>query len=237
MRIRRCPATVKPPRGTSQGACPRRRTHPRRKGRSGGTPAEPTSSARRGGFMHKKVLAALLGAAAVLALSPGLVAEAARRQESRSRSSSARRWASSRSGSSRGGSSRSRRPDGDAVRDRRGSPGRRGRRAVELSRPCAQDEALGLHAERRGDRELPPRPRDRARGRGADGVARQARHPSARPARGLEASAGLRAGHSARTCDRPPEGRGRDRPVDAHADLEGAEVRLAGAVRSRSTTS
>ena len=160
--------------------------------------------------MLKKVLAALLGAAAVLALSPGLVAEAApapkpfpvvlgtpmgkltiRKQPRRIVSLSP-----------------SRAETLFAIGAGRGVVA-----VDELSnyRPVrAPDEALGLHAERRGDRRLPPRPRDRARRRRADGLARQARHPRARPARGLEAPASLRAGYAAGTRDRPPEGRGRD---------------------------
>ena len=46
-----------------------------------------------------------------------------------------------------------------AVRDRRRPAGRRRRRPVRLSEERAEDGALGLHPERRGDRRLPARPR------------------------------------------------------------------------------
>ena len=51
--------------------------------------------------------------------------------------------------------------DGDrgSVRNRSRQAGRRGRQPVELSEARAPDEPLGLRPERRGDCELPPRPR------------------------------------------------------------------------------
>ena len=47
----------------------------------------------------------------------------------------------------------------DALRDRRRAAGSRGRRPVRLPEERAEDRALGLHAERRGDRRIPARPR------------------------------------------------------------------------------
>ena len=61
----------------------------------------------------------------------------------------------------------------------------RGRRPVRLPEDGAADDALGLHAERRGDRGLPAGPRrDLVRPEGPLGGARQARHPRRPPGRG-----------------------------------------------------
>ena len=57
------------------------------------------------------------------------------------------------------GSSRSRHCDRDAVRHRRRRAGDRRRRPVGLPEDGAEDQALRLHPERRGDRRLPARPR------------------------------------------------------------------------------
>ena len=76
--------------------------------------------------------------------------------------------------------------DGDrvALRDRRRPAGRRRRRPVRLPEERAQDDALGLHAERRGHRRVPPRSRRRlVRPEGARQRAEQARDPGD-PARG-----------------------------------------------------
>ncbi len=60
--------------------------------------------------------------------------------------------------------------DGDALRDRRRLAGRRRRRPVRLPEGGAEDLALGLHAERRGDRDVSTRPRrHRVRPEGALG--------------------------------------------------------------------
>ncbi len=60
----------------------------------------------------------------------------------------------------------------------------RRRRPVRLPEERAADDAVGLHAERRGDRRLPARPRrHRVRPQGPLGRARAARHPGDRPRR------------------------------------------------------
>ena len=68
--------------------------------------------------------------------------------------------------------------DGDrvALRDRRRQAGRRGRRPVRLPEGRAEDVALRLHAERRGHRRVPARPRrHRVRPEGPRRRARAAR--------------------------------------------------------------
>ena len=66
----------------------------------------------------------------------------------------------------------------DAVRHRRRRPGDRRRRPVELPGRGGggDDRPVRLHAERRGDRRLRPRPRRDVRRRRADRAARGARH-------------------------------------------------------------
>ena len=97
--------------------------------------------------------------------------------------------------------------DRGPVRDRRGQAGDRRRRPVELPGPGADDEALRLHAERRGDRRLQARPRRRLarQQRPAEGARRSSRsrpcssrrrRTSPRPT-GRSAGLGTATGHTA----------------------------------------
>ena len=144
---------------------------PRRKGGSRGSAAGPPPSASRGGFLWSE------------AGSPG---------RSPWRLSSSRRRG--RRHRHRGGDpdpDRLALADGDrgSVRDRRRQAGRRGRRPVELPGERAEDEALRLHAERRGDRRLQARPRRRlVRRQPHRRGAREAEHPGAPRADRLDAS-------------------------------------------------
>ncbi len=81
-----------------------------------------------------------------------------------------------------------------AVRDRRRQAGRRCRRSVGLSEACSALQAVRLHAQRRGDRRLPPRPRRHLRrpGRRRRGAA-EARNPCAAPAGSDESGRCVRA--------------------------------------------
>ena len=82
--------------------------------------------------------------------------------------------------------------DRDALRDRRGQAGHRGRRPVELPGARPDDRPLRLHAERRGDRGVRPRPRGAAR-RPSEEPAGGPRHQDPRAARSREARRLLRA--------------------------------------------
>ena len=145
-------------------------------------------------------------------LLPVLRASSRCSSRSRSRSRSRAAAASSSSSSQVGARSAShrlafahlhRRP----VRDRRRSRGRRRRRRVGLSADCAAHEAVGLPAERRSDRRLPPGPgRDLRRESGLSGSgAAEARHPGRSQPCGAHARPGLR-------TDRPGSGRPPDTP-------------------------
>ena len=71
-----------------------------------------------------------------------------------------------------------------ALRHRRRRPGGRGRRPVGLPEERAEDDPLGLHPERRGDRRLQARPRDRLlRPEGHVRRAPEARHSGRDPGR------------------------------------------------------
>ena len=86
-----------------------------------------------------------------------------------------------------------------AVRDRRRQTGDRRRRPVRLPEAGSAHEALRLHAERRGDRRLPARPRrHRLRPERLLGVAAQARDPRPRPGRREDADERVRTNGRAR---------------------------------------
>ncbi len=91
----------------------------------------------------------------------------------------------------------------DAVRDRRRPAGRGGGRAVGLPAQGAADDALRLHAERRGNRRVETRPRrDRVRPEGALGRARPPRDPGRLPERGPDAARRVPADPPARQGER-----------------------------------
>src|SRR5262249_12947904 len=113
---------------------------------------------------------------------------------------------------------RDRRP----VRDRRREAGRRGRRPVELPGERAEDEALRVHAQRRGGGRLPPRSgRDRERRERPRGRTRQAEDPRAPRAAGDGAPRGVRPDPPAGQGDRARRRSGRGRGTDAARSVKG----------------
>ena len=109
--------------------------------------------------------------------------------------------------------------DRDAVRDRRRQAGDRGRQPVRLPEERAEDVALRLHAERRGDRGLPAGPRrHRVRHEGARVVAPQAEDHGRPPRRREDAEGRVHADPPARHGHRQRR-RGHDARQDhAHED-------------------
>ena len=110
----------------------------------------------------------------------------------------------------------------DAVRDRRRAAGDRGRRPVELPGEGAADEALRLHAERRGDRRLQARPRrrlDTTRAALVDGARRSSTSRCSLAAGGAEPRRRLRADRrSSATATGHDAGARSARREDAGAD-------------------
>ena len=115
--------------------------------------------------------------------------------------------------------------DGVTVRDRRRRAGHRGRRPVRLPEERAEDDALGVHAERRGDRRLPARSRDRlVRSEGPRRRARAPRDPGARPQRGDDPSRRVPADPATRNGDRQARRRGEGRRADEGRHREDRRV-------------
>ena len=171
--LRCLPASGRRGRARSPASTPTN-VSPRRKGGSRRAAAEPTSSAHSGGFLWSQE--GSVGALALALVCSSLLAANAAAQglpghdHGRERQGHARREA---------GADRLALADGDrdAVRDRRRASRCRGRRPVELPGEGAAHEALRLHAERRGDRDVQARPR-RRRGRPRE-ARRRARASSA----------------------------------------------------------
>ena len=110
--------------------------------------------------------------------------------------------------------------DRDALRHRRGLAGRRRRRPVRLPEVGSADLALGLHAERRGDRGVPARPRrHRVRPEGPLRRTRPSRDHRAPPGRRQELQGRLPADPATRPRHRSRVASNAADRVDEVADL------------------
>ena len=118
--------------------------------------------------------------------------------------------------------------DRGSLRGRRGHAGRRGRLLLDLPGAGAADEPLGLHAERRGDREVPTRTSSSSADDDNDIVAQLGTlaHPGAARAGGREPRAAPTPRSSSSAGDRPRRGR---QPVVASMRRQVAAIVALGA--------
>ena len=207
VRFRRCPATVMPPRGDKPGRLLRVVVESSEEGLPRAPALESRVLRSRGVHMRKLESAVAILAVAALAL-PGAASAA---YPVKITTPAGLDHAYGEAGEDRLAVADL---DRGSLRGRRRPAGARGRRPVVVPRIGAEDEALGLHAQRRGDRQVQARPRDHL-----ERQRRQARQAPESPqdpgharARGGQARRRLRADQPDRPRDRArAEGEGRRR--------------------------